>query len=178
LTFKDDVYRFLLYSSIELRTLFKENFHYIKQYVSPEIAARERLRITCDYWFKVILIGDKSVGKTSIIGRAIYDEYDDYRPHSIGTECYNFGIRVGDKVTKLEIFDPSGNTTFTSSIRLSFYNTHGVFLTYDVTRRETLYILPNLIKIIRENADSNIRLYLLGNKIDMDKSRQVSKQEA
>jgi Ras-related protein Rab-1A len=133
-----------------------------------------------DYDDKVccIIIGDSSVGKTSIISK--YFEGKDTIDHlaTAGIGFYYKNIEIGNKLIKLKIWDTAGQEKYKSLTSNYYKNAQGVILVYDVSNRESYNNLKNWVACISENYNksSNVQVIVIGNKIDL--TRNVSKQEA
>jgi len=78
---------------------------------------------------------------------------------------------------KLQIWDTAGQERFRTITVSYFKGAHGVALVYDVTDRETFEAIRHWVRQIREHADSNVTIVLIGNKCDKGQLRMVSKEE-
>ena len=97
---------------------------------------------------------------------------------TIGVEFGSFGLQVDGKVIKLQIWDTAGQESFKSVTRIFYRGAHCVFLTYDVTREETFANLGDWLKEIKQHASEDVRVYLIGNKAEMEEQREVTLQRA
>ena len=93
---------------------------------------------------------------------------------TIGVEFGSFGLQVDGKVIKLQIWDTAGQESFKSVTRIFYRGAHCVFLTYDVTREETFANLGDWLKEIKQHASEDVRVYLIGNKAEMEEQREVT----
>ena len=132
----------------------------------------------CDhaFVFKVMLVGDCRVGKSSIFHRFVDARFD---PKYIATIGVDFGVRtieIGNAVAKLQIWDTAGQERF--GLGPSYYRgAKAVMFVYDVTSRESFHHLDDWIKEVKSYVDS-FRLMVLGSKCDADASRvEVPTQE-
>jgi Ras-related protein Rab-2A len=127
--------------------------------------------------FKFILIGDAGVGKTSILQRYTANRFDKDYHVTVGAEFGSKFINIDDSTrVKLQIWDTAGQESFVNIVR-SFYNgSHGVFLVYDVNRRETFENLKKWKDDVCENVDPNAIFVLVGNQVDIG-GRQVEYDE-
>lgn len=124
---------------------------------------------------KIIFTGDPAVGKTSIINTIMGQKFvNEYEP-SIGVDFFSKTIRYKGKLIKLQIWDSAGQEKFKSLIPNYIRGSSLVFLVYDVTNKETFDHLNNWIEFINNIENSNI--VIVGNKIDLNESREVSKEE-
>ena len=120
--------------------------------------------------YKVSLIGDGGVGKTSLVKRYIHNEFDERYEKTLGTNVYSKEIMLDTthgmkKKAVLQVWDVMGQRVFKSVIKSALTNTNGVILVSDLTNGETLYNLLYWIKIVYNNS-KNVSLVFLGNKSD------------
>ncbi|KAK7356554.1 hypothetical protein VNO80_15828 [Phaseolus coccineus] len=133
-----------------------------------------------DYSFKVLLVGDSAVGKSSLLLSFISNSNSIH--HLSPTIGVDFKIKfftVGSKRLKLTIWDTAGQERFGTVISSYYRGAHGIILVYDVTRRETFTNLIDIwakeVELYSTNHDS-IKI-LVGNKVDKESERAVSKEE-
>ena len=130
---------------------------------------------TYDYLFKLLLIGDSDVGKTSLLLRFSDDAY---APSFIPTIGIDFKIKtlvVDGKKIKLQIWDTAGQERF-HTITTSYYRgAMGIMLVYDVTNEKTFDNISRWLGYITEHATPGVERIIVGNKCDMVSERQVSK---
>jgi len=110
--------------------------------------------------------------------RVMDNEFKVEHQVTIGVEFGSFGLRVEGKVIKLQIWDTAGQESFKSVTRIFYRGAHCVFLTYDVTREETFVNLLDWLKEIKQHASEDVRVYLIGNKSEMEEQREVTYQRA
>jgi small GTP-binding protein len=114
------------------------------------------------------------VGKSCLMKRVMDNEFKVEHQVTIGVEFGSFGLRVEGKVIKLQIWDTAGQESFKSVTRIFYRGAHCVFLTYDVTREETFVNLLDWLKEIKQHASEDVRVYLIGNKSEMEEQREVT----
>lgn len=125
------------------------------------------------YEFKIILVGDPAVGKTSLILRFVEDRFDKEYKASIGVDIMSKTINIEDKVARLVIWDIASQEKF-KRFRSSFYQqANGILVVFDLTRQETLEGVDDWVQEVREHTDS-IEMVLIGNKSDLITQRQVT----
>ena len=122
--------------------------------------------------FKIIIIGNSGVGKTSILERFILDKFDESLLSTIGI---NFSEKVilleNGKKIKLKLYDTAGQEKFNSISRSYFRNADGVLFVYAVNDLNSFQNIKNWIELFMENHNGkkNIPLYLIENKNDLDR---------
>eukprot|EP00640_Fibrocapsa_japonica_P005153 CAMPEP_0113936284 /NCGR_PEP_ID=MMETSP1339-20121228/3227_1 /TAXON_ID=94617 /ORGANISM="Fibrocapsa japonica" /LENGTH=204 /DNA_ID=CAMNT_0000938699 /DNA_START=177 /DNA_END=791 /DNA_ORIENTATION=- /assembly_acc=CAM_ASM_000762 len=132
-----------------------------------------------DHLFKVLLIGDAGVGKSSILMRFTDDTFDEHLQNTIGVDFKVKILDVEGKRVKLTIWDTAGQERFRTLTSSYYRGAHAIILVYDVSWRETFENLSQWlqeVEIYSPNGGKDMVKLLVGNKID--KERQVSKQEA
>ncbi|KAL1077818.1 hypothetical protein V6Z11_D10G120100 [Gossypium hirsutum] len=120
-----------------------------------------------DYLFKLLMIGDSGVGKSSLLLSFTSDSFEELSP-TIGVDFKVKYINAGDKKLKLAIWDTAGQERFRTLTSSYYRGAQGVIMVYDVTRRETFTNLSDVwakeIELYSTNQDC-IKM-LVGNKVD------------
>ncbi|XP_039137514.1 ras-related protein RABC1 [Dioscorea cayenensis subsp. rotundata] len=131
-----------------------------------------------DYLFKLLLIGDSGVGKSSLLLRFTSDSFEDLSP-TIGVDFKVKMVTMGCKRLKLAIWDTAGQERFRTLTSSYYRGAQGVIMVYDVTRRDTFTNLSDVwakeIDLYSTNQDC-IKM-LVGNKVDKESERVVTKKE-
>ena len=131
-------------------------------------------------YFKVILVGDSSVGKTSLISMYAKSTFSDQPETTIGPQFTTRYVEVpetGQRI-KLQIWDTAGQESFKSVTRIFYRGAHCVFLTYDITREETFANLSQWLSEVKQHATEDVRIYMVGNKSEMEEQREVTYERA
>ncbi|XP_050228048.1 ras-related protein RABC2a-like [Mercurialis annua] len=131
-----------------------------------------------DHPFKIVLIGDQGVGKSSLLVSFVSGAVTDL-PSTIGTDIKIKQITVGGKRLKLTFWDTAGQERFRTLTSSYYRDAHGIILVYDVTRKQSFTNLANLwIKEV-DLYSTNIGCIkmLVGNKVDKESERAVSREE-
>lgn len=131
-----------------------------------------------DYLFKLLLIGDSGVGKSSILLSFTSDTFEELSP-TIGVDFKVKMTTVEGKRLKLAIWDTAGQERFRTLTSSYYRAAQGIIMVYDVTRRDTFTNLADIwakeVDVYSTNPDC-IKM-LVGNKVDKADSRAVTKQE-
>ncbi|KAL7109681.1 hypothetical protein ACP275_06G189800 [Erythranthe tilingii] len=137
--------------------------------------------VNYDYSFKVLLIGDSGVGKSSLLLSFISNchHFSQHLSPTIGVDFKIKLLTTAGKTLKLTIWDTAGQERFGTLTSSYYRGAHGIILVYDVTRRETF---TNLSKtwtkeLKRYCTDPDCIKILVGNKVDRDSERAVSREE-
>ena len=130
-----------------------------------------------DYLFKVLLIGNSSVGKSSLLLRFVDNQWSDLFVPTIGVDFKIRTMEIDNKNVKLQIWDTAGQERF-KNITASYYRgAHGIFVVYDISDTESFKNINNWLIEIVKNANKNVYKILVGNKCDLEDKRTVSYQQ-
>ena len=121
-----------------------------------------------DHMFKLIIIGDTGVGKSCLMKRVMEDDFKQEHQVTIGVEFGSYGLRLENKLIKMQIWDTAGQESYKSVTRIFYRGAHCVFLTYDISRQETFDNLADWLKEVRTHAAEDVMIYLVGNKSDFE----------
>ena len=130
------------------------------------------------YRFKIIFIGESSVGKTSIINRFLKNFFVENYECTISTELKTKILELDkNNQAELEIWDTAGEERFSKITKQFYKDSYGAFIIYDITNRESFKRIENWIKDINESASKDIIIGIVGNKNDIKKNRQIEYEE-
>lgn len=131
-----------------------------------------------EYLFKIVLIGDSSVGKTNLLSRFTRNEFNPDSKATIGVEFATRTLEVDGTKVKTQIWDTAGQERYRAITTAYYRGAVGALVVYDITKAETYDSVSRWLKEMEENADDNIVIALVGNKSDLDHMRQVPTEEA
>jgi Ras-related protein Rab-1A len=122
-----------------------------------------------DYLFKVLIVGNSAVGKSSIVTRFSEDEYQPTYITTIGVDFKVRTFKVDDKVVKVQLWDTAGQERFRAITHNYYRGAHGVVMTYDVSDRDTFEDVGKVwLKEVQRYARPGVKMALVGNKSDLD----------
>eukprot|EP01121_Diplochlamys_sp_Union-15-3_P012538 TRINITY_DN3769_c0_g1_i1.p1 TRINITY_DN3769_c0_g1~~TRINITY_DN3769_c0_g1_i1.p1 ORF type:complete len:205 (-),score=26.44 TRINITY_DN3769_c0_g1_i1:78-692(-) len=132
--------------------------------------------------FKYVIVGDTAVGKSCLLLQFTDKRFQPQHDLTIGVEFGSRTINIDSKSVKLQIWDTAGQEKFRSITRSSnffsdYRGAYGALLVYDITRRETFDHVATWLDDCRKCSGPNIVIMLIGNKCDLENSRQVSHEE-
>ena len=130
-----------------------------------------------DYIFKVLLIGNSDVGKSSLILRYVDQIWNDVFVPTIGVDFKVKSLQIDNKRVKMQIWDTAGQERFRNVISSYFKGAHGILLIYDITARDSFKELENWLGEVERNATPQVLKILIGNKCDLEEKRQITKDE-
>jgi len=129
--------------------------------------------------FKIILVGDPGVGKTSIMTKFVSNEFQNTYLSTIGVEFKSKEIHINNNTcARLKIWDTCGQEKFRAITRQYFKNSEGVFVVFDLTNKETIKKLDIWMKDIKDNIDNDYFIFLIGNKSDVKERDLTIAEEA
>ena len=131
-----------------------------------------------DFLFKVVLIGDSGVGKSNLLSRFTRNEFNMESKSTIGVEFATRSIQVDGKTIKAQIWDTAGQERYRAITSAYYRGAVGALLVYDIAKHNTYENVNRWLKELRDHADNNIVIMLVGNKSDLRHLRAVPTEEA
>jgi small GTP-binding protein len=122
--------------------------------------------------FKLVFLGDTSVGKSSVITRKVKNVFDEYLEPTIGAAFLSTSI---DQIT-LQIWDTAGQERYRSLAPMYYRGSHAAVIVYDITNYDSFKGASYWVRELYKNNSKSI-IFLVGNKIDKEDSRKVSLSE-
>ena len=130
----------------------------------------------CDLSFKVIIIGDQGVGKSCLSIKVSRNYFEDFYSPTVGFEFVSFNVRVEDKNIKLQIWDTCGQEVYRSLIS-SFYRSASLaIIVYSIDSEDSFNNLEKWLNDIKTQSNPEIKIFLIGNKADLEDKRKISKE--
>ncbi|GAM40502.1 hypothetical protein TCE0_039r12900 [Talaromyces pinophilus] len=118
--------------------------------------------------FKLVLLGESAVGKSSLVLRFVKDQFDDYRESTIGAAFLTQTISLDENTTvKFEIWDTAGQERYKSLAPMYYRNANCAVVVYDITQSASLDKAKSWVKELQRQANENIIIALAGNKLDL-----------
>ena len=130
-----------------------------------------------DVKYKIMVLGESKVGKTSLIKRFTKDQFGGVYLTTVGMDFQDKIIELEDKKIRMQVWDTAGQERFRNVTKSYFQSSHGLLVVYDITDKESFEKINFWMKNIKENAPENAKLILVGNKCDLANERQVSYEE-
>ncbi|CAO2830770.1 unnamed protein product [Amaranthus hypochondriacus] len=127
--------------------------------------------------YKLVFLGDQSVGKTSIITRFMYDKFDATYQATIGIDFLSKTMYLEDRTVRLQLWDTAGQERFRSLIPSYIRDSSVAVIVYDVAIRQSFLNTTKWIEEVRTERGSDVIIVLVGNKTDLVDKRQVSIEE-
>ena len=127
--------------------------------------------------FKIIIVGDLSSGKTNIVTQYISHKFVQDSQPTIGVEMFNKDFQINEDKVSAQIWDTAGQEKYNALTSSYYKGAKGAIVVYDITQESTFLKVEQFAKDLKEKSDKNVYMILVGNKIDLEENRKVSKEE-
>ncbi|XP_064614740.1 ras-related protein Rab6 isoform X2 [Liolophura sinensis] len=127
--------------------------------------------------FKLVFLGEQSVGKTSLITRFMYDSFDNTYQATIGIDFLSKTMYLEDRTIRLQLWDTAGQERFRSLIPSYIRDSSVAVVVYDITNANSFQQTSKWIDDVRTERGSDVIIMLVGNKTDLSDKRQVTTEE-
>lgn len=127
--------------------------------------------------FKLVFLGEQSVGKTSLITRFMYDSFDNTYQATIGIDFLSKTMYLEDRTVRLQLWDTAGQERFRSLIPSYIRDSTVAVIVFDITNSNSFRQTSKWIDDVRTERGSDVIIMLVGNKTDLADKRQVTTEE-
>ena len=143
-----------------------------------KIEKLDEYQLPYKYIFRLCLLGDPGVGKTSLITRFCDGSFKENYNNTIGVDFRLASLKYKKIITKVHIWDTAGQERFRSLALNYINNSHGFAFVYDITDKKSYENITNWISIALDKNKNSKFNFLIGNKSDKENERQISQNEA
>ena len=130
-----------------------------------------------DISFKIIVIGDSGVGKSCLTTQAVRNNFEEFYTATVGFEFLTFNMRINNNVLKLQIWDTCGQEVYKSLISNFYRNSSLALILYAINNKDSFQHAETWLNDLKNQANPNVKVFLVGNKSDLENERVVSKEE-
>jgi small GTP-binding protein len=128
--------------------------------------------------YKVLLLGDWSVGKTCLLMRYMDNTFTEMHLSTIGIDSKIKIVNLKEGLdARIQIWDTAGQERYKTIAKSYIKGANGILLVYDVTKRNSFEGIKNWVKQIKDLVSSRVNVVLIGNKIDLEDKREVKTEE-
>jgi len=131
-----------------------------------------------DLSFKIIIIGNSGVGKSCLSVKATKNIFENNYLATVGFEFFNFNIKLGERVIRLQIWDTCGQEIYRSLITNFYRNSSLAFIVFAIDDKQSFLDIEMWLKELKTHANPDIKVFLIGNKIDLEEHRKISQEDA
>lgn len=150
-------------------------YNHLLQFISKDEKTED---IFNKYKLKLIVLGEASVGKTSLVQRFAYKKFEsEYRP-TIGVEITKMKVRFKNNQIDLIVWDLAGQTAYQNLSKAYLQDADLGILMYDITRFNTFQSIINWYEVTMKTLENKFVPLLIGNKSDLEKKRKVTPKQA
>ena len=131
-----------------------------------------------DYKIKVVIIGDSGVGKTNLLKRFTTNTFSEGTKATVGVEFMSRAYKIDKYIFKVEIWDTAGQERYKSITAVYYKGAQGALVVYDTTSKASFNNIDKWMEEITEKTSKDIKIMMIGNKIDLKEFREVPTEEA
>lgn len=151
---------------------------------TPEYTGDEKIDILpentsmTDLNFKLIVIGDSGVGKSSLTKKATKNIFESDQMSTIGFEFYTMNCKLNNLEIRLQIWDTCGQEAYRSLVKNFYRNASLAIITYSIDNEDSFKNIESWVQELKTNSNPDIKLFLIGCKCDLEDLRKVPTSSA
>merc|ERR1711981_1527196 len=130
------------------------------------------------FQFKLVLLGDSAVGKSSLVLRFVRGQFFEYQESTIGAAFLTQTVALDDTTVKFEIWDTAGQERYHSLAPMYYRGAAAAVVVYDITNADSFARAKSWVRELQRQGSPNIVIALAGNKCDLASKRKVEASEA
>jgi len=130
------------------------------------------------FQFKLVLLGESAVGKSSLVLRFVKGQFLEYQESTIGAAFLTQTVCLNDTTVKFEIWDTAGQERYHSLAPMYYRGAQAAIIVYDITNHDSFERAKAWVKELQRQGNPNIVMAFAGNKVDLAQNRAVSIEEA
>jgi len=127
--------------------------------------------------YKIIFLGDKYVGKSSILNRFYQDKYEPDYNATIGLDFHSKKSNINGESIRLQLYDTAGQEKFQCLIPMYICDANIILIVYDITIKDSFTHTEYWVNATKDLKREDVIVVLIGNKIDLEDKRTVSTKE-
>merc|ERR1711985_223339 len=128
--------------------------------------------------FKLVLLGDSAVGKSSLVLRFVRGQFFEYQESTIGAAFLTQTVALNDTTVKFEIWDTAGQERYHSLAPMYYRGAAAAIIVYDITSTDSFNRAKNWVRELQRQGNPELIVALAGNKADLAAQRAVEPAEA
>ena len=127
-----------------------------------------------DFQYKILFLGDSSVGKTSLITKYTDNKFDGDSLATLGIDVKYKYVTLEEKKIRLDIWNSAGQERFKNITKNYFRGANGIIFVCDIANKDTFNTLKNWLNEVKNDVSVETEMIIVGNKIDLNEKRQVN----
>lgn len=128
--------------------------------------------------YKIVVLGQTSVGKSSIVNRFIHNRFDEFQESTIGAAFFSKTIQNNGSSIKFDIWDTAGQERYRSLAPMYYRGARYAIVVMDITETDSLVSAKYWIEELQTNSAHRCNVMLVGNKLDRESDRKISTEKA
>lgn len=126
------------------------------------------------FQFKLVLLGESSVGKSSLVLRFVKGQFLDFQDSTIGAAFLTQTVCLNETTVKFEIWDTAGQERYHSLAPMYYRGAQAAIVVYDITNQDSFVRAKNWVKELQRQGNPDIVIALAGNKVDLEEERKIT----
>ncbi|KAH8288200.1 hypothetical protein KR054_009733, partial [Drosophila jambulina] len=131
-----------------------------------------------DLSYRILIIGDVGVGKSSLLGRFLDDKFSSEYQRTLFLDFEVRRVEVAGEMMLLAMWDACGKESYHNALRNFYREAHGVIIVYDITSLASFRNVEHWLQEIGDFCQKDVNITLVGNKCDEEERREVTPEEA
>ena len=129
-----------------------------------------------NFTFKIIIVGESGVGKSCLALKGTEDKFHDFYLPTIGFDFFKITFKMNNQIIKLEIWDTCGQEVYRSLISSYYKNSVLAIIVYSIDDKNSFEKIEEWLCEIKAYTNENIKIFLIGNKVDLEERRVIKKE--
>lgn len=131
----------------------------------------------CDFIYKLVIVGDSSVGKTIIFSKFLNDKFDSNSENNLIPAFGSKIIEIKKRKIRIQIWDTPGQENYKEATKSLYKGALGALLVYDISQKSSINSIDNCINDLKNYGNENISIILIGNKSDLNNKEKFQKKK-
>ena len=133
--------------------------------------------IKSDLTFKLIVVGNPSVGKSCLSLQGTTGKFEDSYVATVGFDFYSFFAKIENQLIRLQIWDTCGQEGYRSLVQNFYRGTALAILVYAINDIKSFNDVQQWVKQLKAYSNPDVKMFLVGNKNDLENERKISEEE-
>jgi len=133
--------------------------------------------IKANLTFKIIVVGNPSVGKSCLSLKGTTGRFEDSYVATVGFDFYSFFAKIDNQLIRLQIWDTCGQEGYRSLVQNFYRGTALAILVYAINDMKSFNDVGTWVKQLKAYSNPDVKMFLVGNKNDLEEERKISEEE-